>query len=141
MIVKGTGFPKSEDKLGEERGEVVADARLGLGPKKRFRFEQLRAGGLRRNTEIDRAKNAGAVIVTEYVNGDFVLDFLFLELGIVGHLSCSVHDGDTKERALPLGLILDLGRLGRPKLITRKQKRRAPPGALLQLEVQFVRVS
>ena len=87
MIVKGTGFPKCEDKLGEERGEIVADARLGLCPEKRFRFEQLRTGCLRRNTEIDRAKNAGAVVVAEYVNGDFVLDFLFLEFWVVSHLS------------------------------------------------------
>ena len=38
VLVEGAGLAEGEDELGEEGGEVVADARLGLGPEQTFVF-------------------------------------------------------------------------------------------------------
>ncbi len=78
-----------EDELGEERGEVAADAVLGLGPEQRLRFPQRRPRVLGLNAEIDVAKDAGAVERREQVGCDAVLQLLFADMGVVGH-GCTI---------------------------------------------------
>ena len=99
VLLEGLLATDGEDKLCEKRRKVLVDAILRFRPQQRFRFPEHRTRVVGLDAEIDISQNPCAVIRREAIRRDLVLDFLFLELRIVGHVSSSCPHAMERKRS------------------------------------------